>query len=171
MAPVGTLARLGSYELIRPVAQGGMADIYLARSTTSFGRHVAVKVLDQSRAMDDEAYAMFLDEARVVALLNHKNIANVQSVDVDDGQHFIVMDYVHGVDCRGLLQGCARNERTVPFETAIAIACAAAAGLDHAHRRCTADGAPLRIVHRDVSPSNIMVSYDGGVKVVDFGIA
>lgn len=148
-----------------------MADIFLARSTTSFGRHVAVKVLDPEKAIDDDAYAMFLDEARVCALLNHKNIASVLEVDIDQGQHYIAMEYVHGVDCRGLLAACAKAERTVPFETAIAIVASAASGLDHAHRRCTADGEPLRIVHRDISLSNIMVGYDGAVKVVDFGIA
>lgn len=148
-----------------------MADIFLARSTTSFGRHVAVKVLDMDKAVDDDARAMFLDEARVCALLNHQNIASVLEVAVDDGLHYIAMEYVHGVDCRGLLTACAKVERTVPFETAIAIVAGAASGLDHAHRRCTADGEPLRIVHRDISLSNIMVGYDGSVKVVDFGIA
>jgi serine/threonine protein kinase len=165
--------RLGTYELIRPLAQGGMADIYLARrlGPGQFERHVAVKVLNRSRATDDEACAMFLDEARLVAMLNHHNIASVLEVDVVDGKHYLAMEYVHGADLREILATAQRAGKMLPFETAISIVCAAAAGLDHAHRRCSPDGKPLKLVHRDVSLSNIMVGHDGSVKVVDFGIA
>jgi serine/threonine protein kinase len=165
--------RLGTYELIRPLAQGGMADIYLARrlGPGKFERHVAVKVLNRSRATDDEACAMFLDEARLVAMLNHHNIASVLEVDVVDGKHYLAMEYVHGADLREILATAQRAGKMLPFETAISIVCAAAAGLDHAHRRCSPDGKPLKLVHRDVSLSNIMVGHDGSVKVVDFGIA
>jgi serine/threonine-protein kinase len=165
--------RLGSYELIRPIAQGGMADIYLARRVGPgrFERHVAVKVLNRSRAADPEACAMFLDEARLVALLNHHNIASVLEVDVVDGKHYLAMEYVHGADLREVLAVAHRAGKLLPFETSVSIVAAAAAGLDHAHRRCGPDGKPLRLVHRDVSLSNIMVGHDGSVKVVDFGIA
>jgi serine/threonine protein kinase len=165
--------RLGSYELIRPIAQGGMADIYLARRVGPgrFERHVAVKVLNRMRAGDAEACAMFLDEARLVALLNHHNIASVLEVDVVDGKHYLAMEYVHGADLRDVLGAAQRAGTLLPYETSISIVCAAAAGLDHAHRRCGPDGKPLRLVHRDVSLSNIMVGHDGSVKVVDFGIA
>ena len=164
---------LGSYELVRPLAQGGMADIYLGR--TADDRHVAIKVLNKERSREPEACTMFLQEARLVALLDHPNIARVLEVDVTpEGHHYLAMDYVHGADLRELLcaasqpfYGCAH----LPYDTAIAIVMGAAAGLDHAHRRCTADGKPLRLVHRDVSLSNIMVGHDGTVKVVDFGIA
>jgi serine/threonine-protein kinase len=165
--------RLGTYELIRPLAQGGMADIYLARrlGPGQFERHVAVKVLNQRRADDTQACAMFLDEARVVAMLNHHNIASVLEVDVVDGKHYLAMEYVHGADLREILSAAQRAGQLLPLETSVAIVCAAAAGLDHAHRRCGPDGKPLRLVHRDVSLSNIMVGHDGSVKVVDFGIA
>src|SRR5262245_56584181 len=171
--PAPTLTRLGTYELLRPLAQGGMADIYLARrhGPGHFERHVAVKVLNQSRAHDAEACTMFLDEARVVAMLNHQNIAAVLEVDVVDGRHYLAMEYVHGADLRDVLTAAQRSGKAVPLEVAIAIVMGAAAGLDHAHRRCGPDGKPLRLVHRDVSLSNIMVGHDGGVKVVDFGIA
>ena len=165
--------RLGSYELIRPIAQGGMADIFLARRVGPgrFERHVAVKVLGRGRAADAEACAMFLDEARLVALLNHHNIASVHEVDVVDGKHYLAMEYVHGADLREVLAAAQRAGKSLAFETALSIVCAAAAGLDHAHRRCGPDGKPLELVHRDVSLSNIMVGHDGSVKVVDFGIA
>jgi serine/threonine protein kinase len=169
--PLGS--RLGGYELIRPIAQGGMADIYLARRVGpgQFERHVAVKVLNRMRAADPEACAMFLDEARLVALLNHHNIASVFEVDVVDGKHYLAMEYVHGADLREVLARCQSAGGLLPFEAALSIVCAAAAGLDHAHRRSGPDGKPLRLVHRDVSLSNIMVGHDGSVKVVDFGIA
>jgi len=168
-----TERRLGSYELIRPLAQGGMADIYLARQVGAGRpeRRVAVKVLSSGRAEDPEARAMFLDEARLVALLDHHNIPAVLDVDVVDGNHYLAMEYVHGADLRELLAAAQRGNTPVPFAAALAIVAAAAAGLDHAHRRCGPDGAPLKLVHRDVSLSNIMVGYDGSVKVVDFGIA
>ncbi|MEO8706286.1 MAG: serine/threonine-protein kinase [Kofleriaceae bacterium] len=162
--------RLGTYELVRPLAQGGMANIYLARRDDD--QVVAVKVLNDTRASDSEACSMFLDEARVVALLSHPNIAGVLDVNVsDEGKHYLAMEYVNGVDLRELLAAAGQANRKLPYETAIAIVMSAAAGLDHAHRRCGPDGKPLRLVHRDVSLSNIMVGHDGIVKVVDFGIA
>jgi serine/threonine protein kinase len=171
--PLAPSNRLGAYELVRPLAHGGMADLYLARrgGPGQFERHVAVKVLNPRRAAGAEARAMFLDEARVVAMLNHQHIAAAIEVDVVDGQHFLAMEYVHGADLRELLVAAERAGVAVPRETALSIVTAAAAGLDHAHRRCGPDGKPLRLVHRDVSLSNIMVGHDGAVKVIDFGIA
>jgi tRNA A-37 threonylcarbamoyl transferase component Bud32 len=168
--------RLGSYELIRPIAQGGMADIYLARQVGPerpgrIERQVAIKILNEARAADPEARALFLHEARVCALLSHKNIASVLEVDAADGYHYLAMEYVDGVDLRDLLAAAARANRGLPYAISISIVAAAAAGLDHAHRRRDAGGRPLRLVHRDVSLSNIMVGRDGSVKVVDFGIA
>lgn len=169
-ASAQTLTRLGTYELVRPLAQGGMADIYLARDGHA-DRHVAVKVLNTSRAVDAEACSMFLDEARVVALLHHHNIASVLDVNVADGHHYLAMEYVHGADLRELLSAAAHLDQTIPYEVAISILMGAAAGLEYAHRTCGPDGMPLELVHRDVSLSNIMVAHDGAVKVVDFGIA
>jgi len=162
---------LGDYELLRPLAQGGMADIYLARGTDD--RHVAVKVLNKERSKEPDACTMFIQEAKIVALLDHPNIAHVLDVEVSpDGHHYLAMEYVHGTDLRELLSAAASaNRAALPYDAAIAIVIGAATGLDHAHRRCTADGKPLRLVHRDVSLSNIMVGHDGSVKVVDFGIA
>ncbi|HWO17954.1 MAG TPA: serine/threonine-protein kinase [Kofleriaceae bacterium] len=168
-----TPVKLGAYELIRPIAQGGMADVYLARQEGpgGFERQVAIKILSEARARDPESRALFLQEARICALLGHHNIAAVLDVDVEDGCHYLAMEYVDGVDLRDLLAAAARADRGVPYEVTLSIITAAAAGLDHAHRRCDAAGRPLRLVHRDVSLSNIMVAKDGAVKVVDFGIA
>jgi serine/threonine-protein kinase len=165
--------RLGKYDLVRRVAQGGMADVYLARQVGigKFSRHVALKVLNPVRGADAESRQMFLDEARLVALLHHHNLASVLEIDVADDVHYLAMEYVHGVDLRDLLAECGKTGCVPAYDCAMSIIAAAAAGLDHAHRRTGPDGKPLRLVHRDVSLSNIMVGHDGSVKVVDFGIA
>ncbi|HEY5927773.1 MAG TPA: serine/threonine-protein kinase [Kofleriaceae bacterium] len=167
------VGRLGNFELIRLLAQGGMADIYLARQVGigQFERHVAVKVLNAQRAGDRESCALFLDEARLVGMLNHGNLASVHEVDAKDGVHYLAMEYVHGADLREILAQAQRYDVAIAYECALTIVTQAAAGLDHAHRRCGPDGRPLHLVHRDVSLSNIMVGHDGSVKVIDFGIA
>jgi len=162
--------RLGNYELVRLLAQGGMADIYLARQA-GLDRLVAVKVLSGPRANDPEAAALFRDEARLVGMLSHANLAAVHEVASADGVHFLAMEYVAGCDLREMLAAAQNAAVAIPFAAAVAIVCAAAAGLDHAHRRCGPDGRPLHLVHRDVSLSNVMVAHDGTVKVIDFGIA
>lgn len=172
-AAPGGPTRLGAYELVRPLAHGGMADIYLARRSgaSAAAPPVALKILSAHRAADPESRALFLHEARISALLDHPNIARVLEVDAADGHHYLAMEYVDGADLRELLAAAARADRGLPYEVSIAIVMAAAAGLGHAHRQRDAAGRPLRLVHRDVSLSNIMVSHDGEVKVVDFGIA
>ncbi|HEX5058724.1 MAG TPA: serine/threonine-protein kinase [Kofleriaceae bacterium] len=167
------LTRLGNFELVRLLAQGGMADIYLARQVGigQFERHVAVKVLNAQRASDPESCALFLDEARLVGMLNHGNLASVHEVAAQGGVHYLAMEYVHGADLREILAQAQRGDASIAYECALTIVMQAAAGLDHAHRRCAPDGRPLHLVHRDVSLSNIMVGHDGSVKLIDFGIA
>jgi len=161
--------RLGNYELVRLLAQGGMADIYLARARE--GQLCAIKVMNPGRAGDAEACTLFMDEARVLAMLDHANLAGVYEVAKEGHCYYLAMEFVHGADLREMLAAAERAEPAMPYETAVAIVAAAAAGLDHAHRRCSPDGRPLRLVHRDVSLSNIMVAHDGSVKVIDWGIA
>ena len=161
--------RLGNYELVRLLAQGGMADIYLARGRD--GQLCAIKVMNPGRAGDAEACTLFMDEARVLAMLDHANLAGVYEVAKEGHCYYLAMEFVHGADLREMLATAERAETAMPYETAVAIVAAAAAGLDHAHRRCSPDGRPLRLVHRDVSLSNIMVAHDGSVKVIDWGIA
>ncbi len=177
MSAVATAAglptHLGKYEILTPLASGGMARIYVARTTGigSFERHVVLKVISPERAQDVTSVQMFLDEARLAASLNHHNVAQVFEVGEEAGIHFLAMEYVHGQDLRALLARAGSAGTRVPLELALTIVAGVAAGLDHAHERRNPDGTPMGIVHRDVSPSNIMIGYDGAVKLLDFGIA
>jgi len=159
--------------VISHLATGGMAQIYLARQTGlgAFERHVVLKTILRERASDQRFITMFLDEAKLAATLNHQNIAQVFEVDQADGAYFMAMEYVHGENARAILETTLRRGWTIPLELAVMIVSGAAAGLHHAHERKGKQGQPLNIVHRDVSPANIMVGYDGSVKVLDFGIA
>jgi serine/threonine protein kinase len=150
-----------------------MAQIYLARQTGlgAFERHVVLKTILRERASDQRFITMFLDEAKLAATLNHQNIAQVYEVDQADGAYFMSMEYVHGENARAILETTLRRGWTIPLELAVMIVSGAAAGLHHAHERKGKQGQPLNIVHRDVSPANVMVGYDGSVKVLDFGIA
>jgi len=172
-ATMGAPARIGRYEVVGHLATGGMAQIYLARQSGlgSFERHVVLKTILAERATDQRFITMFLDEAKLAATLNHHNIAQVYEVDQADGAYFMAMEYVHGENARAILETTLRRGWTIPLELAVMIVSGAAAGLHHAHERKGKNGAPLNIVHRDVSPANIMVGFDGSVKVLDFGIA
>ena len=156
-----------------PLAAGGMARIYIGRTTGigSFERHVVLKLILPEKQNDITAVHMFLDEARLAAALNHQNVAQVFEVGEDGGIHYLAMEYVHGQDLRALLAKAGGQGSRVPLELALTVVAGAAAGLNHAHERRGPDGVPLGIVHRDVSPSNIMIGYDGSVKLLDFGIA
>ena len=156
-----------------PLAAGGMARIYIGRTTGigSFERHVVLKLILPERQNDQTTINMFLDEARLAAALNHQNVAQVFEVGEDGGIHYLAMEYVHGQDLRALLAKAGSQGSRVPLELALTVVAGAAAGLNHAHERRGPDGVPLGIVHRDVSPSNIMIGYDGSVKLLDFGIA
>jgi serine/threonine protein kinase len=161
------------YEILAKLATGGMAEIFLARALSSTGveRHVVLKRILRQRAGDVQFVRMFLDEARLAAQLQHANVAQVYDIGRLGDSYFFTMEFVHGETVRGLLARAHAAHQPVPIGCALAIAVGAAAGLHHAHERRGVDGRPLGIVHRDVSPSNLMVSFDGGVKVVDFGVA
>lgn len=150
-----------------------MARIFIARTKGigDFERHVVLKMILPERAADKQSVDMFLDEARLAAALNHQNVAQVFEVGQEGGNHYLAMEYVHGQDLRAVLAKAGQVGVRIPTELALAIVAGAAAGLHHAHDRRSPDGAPLGIVHRDVSPSNIMIGYDGAVKLLDFGIA
>jgi len=159
--------------MLKHLASGGMADVYLGRSDgiEGFERHVVLKRIRPELARDQRFIRMFLDEARVVATLHHQHIVQCYDIGESNGEYFIAMEYVHGEDVRKILSSVARQRTHVPLGHAVAIVSAAAAGLHYAHERRNSDKQPLNIVHRDVSPSNILVGYDGSIKVVDFGIA
>ncbi|MEZ4400312.1 MAG: protein kinase [Kofleriaceae bacterium] len=168
IVPAPTVSRLGRYEVIRHLASGGMAEIYLARDGDQV---VVVKVIGRDRGGDKKFIQMFLDEARVAATLHHPNIAQMLEVGLQDDTYFLAMEYVDGDTVRALLERSVAGGHRVPRAVCLRIVAAVAAGLHHAHERKGATGEALEIVHRDVTPSNIMVGWDGAVKLLDFGIA
>jgi eukaryotic-like serine/threonine-protein kinase len=165
--------RLGRYEIVRHLAHGGMASVYLARLSGigGFERHVVLKTLRGDAVADDALVPMFLDEARLVAQLHHQHIAQVFDVGHDGETYYLAMEYVHGETVRAVLEAAWKQAIVLPLDFALTVVCAAAAALHHAHERCDRSGQSLDIVHRDVTPSNVIVSYDGSIKLIDFGIA
>jgi serine/threonine protein kinase len=164
---------LGKYELLHRIGSGGMAELFLARTTSlgGFEKFVALKRVLQRHQGNHELVELLLGEARLAATLQHPNIVQVYDVDEDNGTYFFAMEYVQGKDVREIIRAAARLGKWLPLEHIVNLIIGAAAGLHHAHEQRTADGRPLEIVHRDVSPANILISYDGTPKIVDFGIA
>ena len=162
-----TSMRLGRYELLGKLASGGMGEIHLARlaGDGGFERLVVVKRLLPELVADEQFVAMFLDEARIAGRLSHPNVCEVHELGRDGTDYFIAMPYLEGVAVADLLSS-PQDPRLVS-----AIVAQAAEGLHHAHELRGKDGEPLGLVHRDVSPSNLMVTTAGVVKVLDFGIA
>jgi serine/threonine protein kinase len=163
----------GKYEVLRHLANGGMAEIYLARSTgiEGFEKLMVVKRMLPALAAEPESVRLFLNEARLAAQLQHPNVVQVHDVDVEDGDYFIAMEYVHGVDARRLQARARERGVPVPLDIALSIVIDVCAGLHYAHERTDRAGKPLHIIHCDVSPSNVLVALDGRAKVADFGVA
>jgi serine/threonine protein kinase len=172
-APQKAATASNRYRILGRIARGGMEDIYVAHSTTEagVGRHVVLKRVLAEHARDEESALMFLDEARLSAQLQHPNIAQVYDVGQIDGTYFFTMEYVHGEDLRFVHHVLWRKGIRLPIPLALYIATSALAALHHAHERTSPDGRPLDIVHRDVSPSNVMIGFEGAVKLLDFGVA
>ncbi len=166
-------ANMGRYEILCHLATGGMAEIFLVRQGGAHGfeKYVVLKQIRERHAEDPQFVQMFLDEARLAARLQHQNIAQVYDIGEVNGSYFFTMEYLHGEDLRALYRSAETRAQRIPLEHALKIVAGAAAGLHYAHERTDDSGKPLKIVHRDVSPSNIVVTFDGGVKLVDFGIA
>jgi serine/threonine-protein kinase len=165
--------QVGRYSVVRHLASGGMAELYIARQEAvgGFEKPVVLKVLQPRYARNPRVVSMVLDEARLAAKLNHASIVHVYDVADEGGMKYIAMEYIHGetiadIVTRGLAVG-----NYLPLEHAIYIVSETAAGLAYAHERRDPDGHVWRIVHRDVSPTNILVNYEGQTKIVDFGIA
>jgi serine/threonine-protein kinase len=173
-APSIVLPRtFGRYSLFDFIGKGGMAEIYLARQKTDLGgaRRCVVKQILPELASDGAFSDMLVHEAKLAARLNHTNVVQVFDLGREDGRLFIAMEYVEGFDVNDLLRRCSRSKVPLPFGFAVHVVGEALKGLDYAHRRTDDTGRPLGIVHRDVSPSNVLVSFEGEVKVCDFGIA
>ncbi|MBI4952872.1 MAG: protein kinase, partial [Myxococcales bacterium] len=160
----------GRYEVLTPIASGGMATVHLGRAlgVGGFERLVAIKVMHPHIAAEADFINMFLDEARLAARIRHPNVVATLDVQADDGL-FIVMEYVDGPSLQALRK--ALRKRVVPFEVATRILVDSLAGLHAAHELCDDAGAPLNLVHRDMSPANILIGADGVVRITDFGVA
>jgi serine/threonine protein kinase len=172
-SPVSAGTRLGPYEILSRLKSGGMATLYLARRSgaSGFKRHVAIKVIHDHLAADASLVRMFVDEALVHARIHHPNVAHVEELVHHQGQYFLVMEYVHGCSLARLMSLLGRQDRALTPEVATHIAMHVAAGLHGAHEACDDQGRVLGVVHRDVSPQNVQLAYDGHVKLIDFGVA
>jgi serine/threonine protein kinase len=166
-------SKLGNYELLSEIAPGSTTDLVLARARGlgGFERHVVIKRVRNGMTADGAFVEAFVTEARIAATLHHHNIVQVQDIAVHDGVPYFAMEYIHGEDLRTLLAHVHGAGTNIPLEHVVAIGVAVAAALHHAHEQRSPDGKALHIVHRDVTPANILLGYDGQVKVVDFGMA
>lgn len=164
---------LGPYEIQKRLAVGGLAEIFLARKPGMLGfeQRYALKVLLPQYADSEEHRKLMIDEARLTAQLDHPNIIKVHDLATDDDTLFIVMEYVNGMDLSRLVDRLRRNGEQMPVPVALWIAQEICAGLHYAHTRTSVDGTHLRIVHRDVSPQNVLLGFGGEVKLIDFGVA
>ncbi len=165
--------QFGKYFLIDKLAMGGMAEIYKAKTygVDGFEKVLVVKKILAHCAADRDFITMLTDEAKLSVLLSHANIVQVYDLGKVGEDYFIAMEYIHGINLRDIMYSCREAQRNVPPEIAVYIVSEICKGLDYAHRKGDANGNELKIVHRDISPQNILLSYEGEVKIVDFGIA
>lgn len=164
---------VGRYAIFDELAHGGMASVHLGRlrGAAGFARTVAIKRLHAQYARDPAFVSMLVDEARLAARIRHPNVVPVLDVVTSDGELFLVMEYVVGETISRLIVGAAQREERVPVSAAAAMMCDALRGLHAAHEAVSELGEPLGIVHRDVSPQNVIVGADGVARVFDFGVA
>ncbi|HJL40456.1 MAG TPA: protein kinase [Myxococcales bacterium LLY-WYZ-16_1] len=165
--------QLGRYQVINRIASGGMAEVFLARAVGAMGfqRRVALKLIHANFTRDPEFVKMFIDEARIAMHLHHRNIVQVFDLDQLQETYFIAMEYVHGVTVYDLYERCADQDRWIDVPLALYIVAEICKGLHFAHTRTGSGGQSLGIVHRDISPQNVLLSFEGEVKITDFGIA
>lgn len=163
----------GKYLLLDRIGRGGVAEIFVARMTAQLGgaRRVAVKEILPELSSDPRVARMLVREAKLASRLSHRNIVRVLDLGRESGRLYIAMEYVEGYDLNQLLGQLTRRRLPLPSEFALFVVREVLAGLDHAHRARDHHGTPLGIVHRDVSPSNVLISFEGEVSLCDFGIA
>jgi eukaryotic-like serine/threonine-protein kinase len=164
-------ARIGKYQLVTLLAEGGMARVYLAfsRGPAGFDKLVVVKQIRPELAWDQDFVTMFFDEARIAARLNHPNVVHTYEVVEENGLYLLVMEYLEGHTLGELVRRVTRER--VPLDLHVWMLSQVLSGLAYAHELPDYDGSALGVVHRDVSPSNVFVTYSGEVKLLDFGIA
>jgi serine/threonine-protein kinase len=165
--------RIGRYTVHETVASGGMASVHFGRfaGPGGFARTVAIKRMHRHLCNDPEFVAMFLDEARLVARIRHPNVVPTLDVLAVDGELLIVMEYVHGESLAQLARLAAERRKRIPPAITSAVVCDLLAGLHAAHEATDERGGALGVIHRDVSPENVLVGVDGAARVVDFGVA
>src|SRR6185312_1620748 len=165
--------RLGRFQIIGRLATGGMAEVYLALSgeLPGFRTLIVVKRILPHLAQNRQFIRMFLDEARLAALLDHPNVVRIIEVGHDGEEYFLAMELVQGKPLSAVLRKAAREKRPPSPALAAYIMAQAASGLGYAHALTDGDGRPLGVVHRDVSPQNVLLSFEGAVKLIDFGVA
>jgi serine/threonine-protein kinase len=170
--PAVSRNQLGKYRLVATLGQGGMGTVYLACASGlgEFRKLIVVKELRQDLPWQDSSLAMFMDEARLAARLDHPNVVQTFEADQDAGRYFLAMEYLDGQPLSALVERM-REHGGIPLPVHLQILSDALAGLQYAHDLRDYDGSPLQVVHRDVSPQNVFVTYHGQVKVVDFGVA
>ena len=171
--PPGEGTQFGQYLLMEHIATGGMAEVYKARmmGMEGFQKTVAIKRILPHLTDNDEFVTMFVDEAKLAAQLNHNNIIHIYDLGKIDRSYYIAMEYIEGRDLRSILQECRDRGQHMPQGMALYIATLLASALDYAHRRRDFENRDLGLVHRDVSPQNVLFSSEGDIKLCDFGIA
>lgn len=163
----------GQYLLLSKIATGGMAELFKAKrkGVEGFEKILAIKRILPHMSDNEEFITMFIDEAKLAAQLTHHNICQIFDLGKIDNSYYIAMEYVHGKDLRAVLKTARTRSKAIPAELGILITSKICSALDYAHRKNDSSGKPLNLVHRDVSPQNILITYEGDVKLVDFGIA
>lgn len=172
---VAAPATLGKYRLIAELGQGGMADVYLAMiagpTGSGFTKLAVIKRLRPNLVEDPEFVAMLVDEARISARLNHPNVVQTLEVGVEREEYYLAMEFLDGQPLHRIQRRASRTNAELPRDLACLVVADVLSGLHHAHELADYDGSPLGVVHRDVNPQNVFVTYEGSIKVVDFGIA
>jgi serine/threonine protein kinase len=165
--------KFGKYLLLERIAVGGMAEVFVAKAfgVEGFERLLAIKKILPTMGEDAEFISMFVDEARIAVQLSHANIVQVLELGKHDESLYIAMEYISGRDLRQLLERFRKLQQPMPIAQACLTVAEVCEALDYAHRKKDARGHALGIVHRDVSPQNVLISFDGEVKLIDFGIA
>lgn len=171
--PVETLPRFGRYHVLGPIARGGMAEVFRVKTVgiAGFEKVQALKRIAPAQSQEPRFIRSFIDEARIAAELTHKNVVQVFDFGEVDGVLYLTMELIDGCDLRTALARARRAHLPLPGDLAAHVIAELGTGLDYAHRKADAAGRPLGIVHCDVSPPNVMISTEGHVKILDFGVA
>src|SRR5262249_30572295 len=165
--------RFGQYTLLEKIAAGGMAEVWKARmrGVEGFQKTVAIKKILPHLTNNSEFIGMFIDEAKLAAHLSHHNIIHIYDLGKIARDYYIAMEYVDGKDLRSIMNAARRKDLPLPLGLALLVAARLAAALDYAHRKRDFEGRELGLVHRDVSPQNVLITFEGDIKLCDFGIA